>query len=543
MFIHAFWRGEQRRRTRRLMLLVAWVVLLYVIFNAAWDFFSVIMQLPNTGPVLVDRVLSIMLFVLLIMLLLSGTTIALHFVFLSSDLPLLLSTPVSRKEIFSYKFIEGTFANSTLFLYAGLPVLIAYGFATGASWSYYPFALLMSLVFLTIPTAIAILFALLAVRIVPANRAKDVLTVIMALVFISIWAGLQFVRVTAFDQASSEFDPNAVNQLQTLALKPFFNWVPSNIFADGLAAYAHGNWFGALSGLVVLVFMSVILYASSVRMIEGAYRRDLIGSAQLGIRLRAGTRKKLSQSVLAKSPSANVFLGTIVRDFRLLTRDMRHVSQLLIFAVMMLVFPFVMRRDASDLSGQWALYYPYFFVLLFEALAAATIASKLVPLESKAFWLSKISPRPMQNNLWSKLLLSFGLCAMLGSFAVIIAAVFNQSTLSTVIVVWLASVAISFGVSGLAIGVGAFFPKFDWEHPKRMLTGSGNLIVNLSVLAYVGFSVGLFALGWLLMNILGGSPFLAGLLGVAMTMIAAAFLSFVGVKVAHRRLERMEWSF
>ena len=542
-FAHAFWRGEQRGRTRRFFLALVWVVLLYVIFTGVHDFFSVVLQLSGTGPLLVDRILSMMFFVIFVMLLLSGTTVVLHFVFLSSDLRLLLSTPITRKEIFSYKFIESTCANSTMFLYFGLPVLIAYGFTTGATWSYYPFAFLLSLVFLTIPTGLAIVLALLAVRMVPANRAKDALTAIIALVFISVWAGLQFIRVAAFDHRSPEFDSNTVNRLQSLALEPFLNWIPSNIFAEGLAASAHGNWPGAISGLVVLTLISTIFYILSMRMIEGAYRRDLIGCEQLGVRFGSRAQKKPPQSVNTGYRRTNAIWGTIMRDFRLLTRDMRHISQLLIFAVMMVVFPVVMKRDALEWSGQWALYYPFFFVLLFEALAAGTIASKLVPLESKAFWLSKISPRPMRDNLWGKHFVSFGICTILGWIAVIITAFFNKCAFSMVLVILIAAAAVSFGISGLTIGVGAFFPKFDWDHPKRMLCGSGNLIVNLSVMVYIALSVGLFALGWLIEEFLWGAMFLTGLLGVLMMLIAAALLSYIGIQIAYRRFEKLEWFF
>ena len=71
-----------------------------------------------------------------IFLTLSGVPVALHFNFLGGDLPLLLSMPLPRTEVFRYKFVETTIANSAIFLFLVVPLIAALCLTIKSSFIY-----------------------------------------------------------------------------------------------------------------------------------------------------------------------------------------------------------------------------------------------------------------------------------------------------------------------------------------------------------------------------------------------------------------------
>ena len=74
---------------------------------------------------------------LLFLLAISGVPIILHYEFLGKDLSLLLSSPIERRTVFQFKFLQAAFFNSTLFYYLGFPLLGAMAAATKAPVSFY----------------------------------------------------------------------------------------------------------------------------------------------------------------------------------------------------------------------------------------------------------------------------------------------------------------------------------------------------------------------------------------------------------------------
>ena len=149
----------------------------------------------------------------------------------------------------------------------------------------------------------------------------------------------------------------------------------------------------------------------------------------------------------------------------------------------------------------------------------------------------------MRHFLFNKLALSFSVGIILGWFGTVIVGVFNKSSIHTIAVVLICIVGLVLGTSSLAIAVSTFFPKFDWEHPKRMLSGSGNLVLNIAVLSYFGISMGIFALTWIIAGVFESSFLSAGIVGDIFVFINAVIISFVSILIAQHRLEKLEWVF
>ena len=137
IFLNYFRKADRNKKIRLLVLVIIWGTFIRYLFPGLRALFSALITNPDFGEIVAVQVLAISLFGLFVALLLSGTTICIHTLFISQDLPLLLSVPVSRRSLFVYKIIEATFSNSSIFLMLGLPILAAFGAAMHANFFYY----------------------------------------------------------------------------------------------------------------------------------------------------------------------------------------------------------------------------------------------------------------------------------------------------------------------------------------------------------------------------------------------------------------------
>ncbi len=120
--------------------------------------------------------------------LLLGIATAVHTMYLSTDLPLLLSMPIRERTIFEYKFLEILTGDALAFLVLGAPVLLAWGMAADVGWIFYPLLIPVTLLVLAIPTGISILLVMPLMRVLPAGRAKEIVAALSGLLGVGMWA-------------------------------------------------------------------------------------------------------------------------------------------------------------------------------------------------------------------------------------------------------------------------------------------------------------------------------------------------------------------
>ena len=114
---------------------------LFGVFLGSISFFVSLFMFGSLASVadgeLAVRVLAGFCTAAVLALVFTGLATALYTMYLSKDLDLLLSLPIKERTIFAYKFWETLAGNSAFFVALGVPALIAYGVATGASLLYY----------------------------------------------------------------------------------------------------------------------------------------------------------------------------------------------------------------------------------------------------------------------------------------------------------------------------------------------------------------------------------------------------------------------
>ena len=95
--------------------------------------------------------------------------------YLGTDLPILLASPLSRRTIFRFKFINNVIRDATVALVLAVPAWLAFGQAFHAPGAFYLTMLLGWFFLLILISGFGVLLAMTIVRAVPASRARQFL--------------------------------------------------------------------------------------------------------------------------------------------------------------------------------------------------------------------------------------------------------------------------------------------------------------------------------------------------------------------------------
>jgi hypothetical protein len=234
---------------------------------------------------------------------------------------------------------------------------------------------------------------------------------------------------------------------------------------------------------------------------------------------------------------ASIFL----RDFRLLFRDSRQFVNILMLAAMMIILPMLQNPDRID--PEFSNYYPYFFIIIFSAMISARISSHLIPIEGKSFWITKLLPQSNVKLILGKLLLGFLVSAMASWIAVGIISVYFHHPLRILILALIVTFCFSGALSSLGILVATHFARFDWDHPKRMLSSTGGFLLSLLSLLTVGIIGGITAIIYVLGNQFHFSQEFLDLFSVGIVFMLCLIIVFVTILLSSKKLDRLEWEF
>ena len=540
ILVNGFTKGTLKKRSRKLIALVGGGFLFFFLFKWIIDIFATLSNVTTIGMGLIDNFIIIVFLGFFVFLMISGITVSIHYLFISSDLPLLMVSPLSNNTIFTFKLIEAMFANSTLFFFMGIPIFVAYGIISQAQWYYYPLMLINAILFLAIPISIAFLGALLIVRIIPPQRAREFMAILLGIASLGIWLVLQIVRASTFDKNSRDFNPETMTSLQHISHNFLFNLLPSTWAARSLSGFAHSDLrLVIFNFLPLLIFVSCI-FIICVQLSKNAFKQGFISSEQ-SVTLKRKKKIHRTADVSDVKGVQTIFLGVagsiFVRDLKLLFRDTRQLVNILLFAVMMVILPLLQKSEGF--GSEFAAYYHYAFIIFFGAIISGQIGSRLIPLEGKSFWITKLLPQSPLRIILGKFSLGFSISLILQWIAVIAISVYFHHPLYIVLLALIVTLCFASAFSSLGLLIGIYFARFDWDHPKRMLSATGGLLLTLSALLIGGLVIAIFVIGIRLQIAID----VLNILIVAIIFLLSLIILLISNVGAAKRLEKMEWEF
>jgi Putative ATP-binding cassette len=405
----------------------------------------------------------------------SSLIFSINALLLNPDLDLLLAAPRPVASILAGRMVSQVLRLFLLSLLFTAPALLVLTFASrnplilitfGALYLLYP-------VFVVV---IISLLSLLLVRFIPAGRGREILTLFGVVTAVGINL-LNFL----FNPALRDSGFARRGGLPSLPDFPGASgpWLPSGWAGRSGAAAVGGDWGAAIGWALILLAVSVLVFAFGTALSGRLYLAGWIQAVPPRRRKLARARgHRLRGPIPLLNP---VLVSIVIKDWRMRTRDL---AQLLRFA-MPVVFLFVIfglrfPRLLSSVQGLGAgpaaamLGLVPAWILLFSL--SISLGLSAVSLEGQSIWVYAASPnttiRFLQGKSWSAALPT----GVLVTLVAVIGEILIRPGWPWAITAVLLAIAQAASVTTLMVGIGAVFARFDWTDARRMMHPAGIFI-------------------------------------------------------------------
>jgi ABC-2 type transport system permease protein len=540
---------EEHTDSRARFLLLGFIALLFwvAVFGIAFRVLRYFRSVEEIGNLMAGKVLDVILLAFLTILLLSNIITALSTFFLAKDLDLLVASPVGGVRLYLAKLAETVIHSSWMVALLALPIFTAYGIVYSGGLLY-PFVALAAFIpYLILPAVAGTAVTLVLVNVFPARRTRELLGLIATGAVVIVVVSLRFLRPEQL--AQPEGFRNLVDYLAVLRTptSPFLpsEWTASMVM-NWLLRVADPwpvakLWGAAVVAVVLGALLHGKLYALGFsKAQEGAERK-----------VRRPLRGPLSRMLRSLPASRREF---ILKDLRLFFRDNTQWSQLILLAVLLMVYLFNIQSLPLH-SGERV---PFRLVTLISFLnlglagfVLAAVAARFVfpgiSLEGRQMWLLRSSPLDPRAMLWSKywlgtvpLLLLALLITGFTNWLLHVSSFMMVVAVGTIVLYTLAA-------SALALSFGALYPQFGTENAAQIPTSFGGLVYMMSSLSLLALIIMIEA-GPVTDYLrdqryaeqpVGITPHLV-LAGAAVVLICGA-ATIIPLRLGLRRIEMMEW--
>jgi ABC-2 type transport system permease protein len=244
----------------------------------------------------------------------------------------------------------------------------------------------------------------------------------------------------------------------------------------------------------------------------------------------------------------------IVKDVRTFFRDTTQWSQLLLLAVLVVVYVYnikVLPLFSGEDVGFFLTNVVVFLNIGLAGFVIAAIAARFVfpsvSLEGRTLWLLKSSPLKLSSLVWTKFWVGVIPLVVLAVAITLGTNVILRVTGFVAVLAVVTIIVVTFAISALALGFGAMFPKFNTENAADIPTGFGGLLFMMASTAYLGIVVLLEA--WpvyavLLARLRGQTLGLAELgplaLGLGLALGLSALMIVMPLRMAARRIDGLD---
>ncbi len=529
---------------KKIILLLVGFVFWAGIFGVSFRVLTYFQQIEELGDILARKLLLMVLVTFLGLMIFSAILTALSKLYLSRDLNLVHSLPISSQKVFTARWIESTVDSSWMVIIYTLPVLISYGVVYETGPLFY-LEILLSLVPLSIiGSAVSAILVLAAVVILPASRVRSIFFFLGLTALVIIYITFRILKPERL--ADPEAFISVLAYLQTMDA-PSSPWLPSTWTFDSLTAALRGDvrnvlfhsalcWSGAAFSSFMAIGFAQHLYFKGFSKTQTAPGRLVSSSGKtfpLPRRFFSGPMRAF-----------------ITKEIRTFWRDQSQWSQIFLMAALIVIYLYNFSVLPLEKAPIDTIFLQNLLSFLNMALASfviiaitARFAYPSVSTEGGAFWIVLASPISIKAFLWIKFFIYLFPLLILSELLIVATNLLLHVSpfmmaLSTITFLFLIP-----GVVALGVGLGAAYPDFASENPTQIVTSFGGLVFMMISVAYIGVVIVLLAgpVHHYLMANLRGIPLPFSLkIWFFVTFFAALALSltaiFVPLRFGARRL-------
>ncbi len=449
----------------------------FIIFYRVLFYFQ---SIQDFGNILAMKLISMLIIIFFALLLFSNIINCLSHLYLSQDLPLLHSLPVSSENIFSSRWIISTFDSSWMIVAFSFPVFLSYGLIYKTGITFY-LTFLVTIVFMCLITsALSSILVLFGAKILPAGRIRTIIIVLGVFMTLLIILVLRLIRPEQLVNPDSFASVVLyLNSMQT----PDSPLLPTTWMTDVIKSSLSGEIQSCLFNIALTgtcAFMLIFISNMIARLI---YFNGFSKSQTTSKRLFAPVKYKGYnwENLLNFLPRESKAFA--VKEIRTFFRDSAQWPQLFLMIALIAIYLYNFSVLPLDNLPIKAVYLQNIFSFLNIGLAAfvltAIVARFVFPsvsMEGEAFWIVQAAPVSIKKFLWIKFFLYYVPLIILVEFLVVVSNLLLRVSpfmmfLSTITIFWLVP-----AVVGMAVGLGAVYADFKSENPAQAVTSFGGLV-------------------------------------------------------------------
>lgn len=513
---NTFWRGKIGRK----VLLIALAVgLVFAAYGVYWLMRSAVSWInsPRFAAALADAASanvdlnipsdvspyllalpSLVLFFALILMVLTSFTTVLSSLYLSGDLDMLLVAPVPMRAVFIVKFFGGLIVPYALLFFLLGPALVGYGLGMGFGAAFFVIAVLVLALLPLLPAGLGALLVMAVVRVIPARRAREIVSVIGGL-FGASWYIL--------NQFAPQVAPRIANIRTLESLRQLdLPLLPSAWAGRALIAAGQGEWLTLLVYGGLFVGLSIAIFAGCLVLAERLYYAGWSNMATQGGRVR---RRKTADEgrKSAESSSRILRLASFIlpgqsaaifyKDLRVFPRDLRNLQQIIFPLALAGIWTFQLVSNSSSAESGRGFEMQQFFstvgsagISFFVCLSlSGALGGPSISREGRGFWLLRIAPISTLRLLIGKLALAYLPFPVVGTAFVLLLTILRHAPPLDFVRSLALVLLVGLGTSSISLGMGAAFPRFDWENPRKQLTMRAGCLSPLLYFSYIGVAL------------------------------------------------------
>ena len=490
----SFWnrvrRGEEgsglRLAVTGLVALGFWVAIFVVFFKVLGYFQAA----EGFGDILARKLMGMLWLTFFGILVFSNIITSLSTYFLSKDLESIHASPVPREYVFWARLTDTLVDSSWMIFFFGLPVFLAYGIVYGAGAVYYLKLVAVTVPFLVLATAVAVMLAMVLVNIFPAQRTRDILLLLSIMLIIILYPMFRFMRPERL--VNPESFSSIVSYFASMQT-PGSPFLPSYWATEVLWPSLKAGGYSEAGFYTLFLFAAAAAAAVVCSWVAGAlYMRGYTRSQEGAGRIVSGVNPVDWLIRLAGLPLKPVSRVLIAKDIKTFFRDNTQWSQLLLLLALIVIYLY--NFSVLDLHRYplRVFYLQNILSFLNIGLAAFVVASlavrfifPAVSVEGFSYWIIRSAPISLRRFLWTKYWIYAPPLVVIAEILIVLS---NYLLDVTPLMMAVSTVTIFFvvlGIVGLGVGLGAVYPRFETENIAQVATGFGGLIFMILSALYV----------------------------------------------------------
>lgn len=435
-----------------------------------------------------------------------------HF-FHSEDLELLLASPFSRFSFFIQRFLQVAIETSWMTTISLLPFLLSFTVIFNASPIYFfllPFYLLL---FILVPTALAIIAGLLWALIVPRIPG---LLIIMITILGSGYLLYELLSLMTYYLSDTGNMNTGIILTALGGLLDFgSSWSPGTWLAKGLAPFLLLSeeplsnseqasqikmlLASGLAGITILTFS----LGTGYLLFLGFYTQALsqIWGKEKKIFSLTNTSRYTTLPIVRLFPQHRQLFGLLKKEAVEFFRDPSQLIQAFFLLSILAMYLYILRfqeniyplmRGLNPEVWEKILLVIHLVLECFITVAMTTrLLFPSISREGKTIWILQTSPLPLSKVLHAKFLFwCLPLSLLLATLSYISFYLQYQSVFIGMVKVVL-SISMVCSISGLASYLGSRFSSFTWESRSQLVANFGSLVFMVCALLLASFTIGM----------------------------------------------------